>query len=348
MRSGLRKGNPGKELARRFRKSLREEACLRPGLKLGAAVSGGADSVAMLRLLGEAREELGLVVSAVHFNHKLRGQASEGDEKFVVALAEQLGMTLHIGRADVAARAKREKVNLEDAARRARYGYFARLVEQGVVDVVATAHTMDDQAETVLAHVLRGTGIAGLGGIHPVAEGVTRPLLGFRRAELRAFLRAQRLDWREDESNRDTRRNRARMRRQLFPLLEKEFNPEVTEHLAKLGERAREHSALAQALTARLFAAHARCEDETTSIGVKELAEPLALAGAAGDVLRARLLQKIVERGRQWSGQLSAEHIAAILRMAREGEPGKRLQLPGGVDVVREREALVFGPRREC
>src|SRR6266702_7808668 len=130
-------------------------------------------------LFAELRSKLGMVVSAVHFNHKLRGKESDADERFVAALAEKFGVTLHVGRADVAGKAKREKANLEDAARRARYGFFARLAEQGLVDVVATAHTMDDQAETVLAHILRGTGIAGLAGIHPASGNVVRPLLGF-------------------------------------------------------------------------------------------------------------------------------------------------------------------------
>jgi len=177
--------------SRRFADQLRALPWFRPGLRIGAGVSGGADSVALLTLLTRLRAELGVVVSAVHFNHKLRGKASDTDEKFVAALAEKLGVALHVGRADVAGKAAREKTNLEDAGRRARYGFFKRLTEQGVVEVVATAHTMDDQAETVLAHILRGTGIAGLAGIHPVAEHVVRPLMTCQREELLKFLRAQ-------------------------------------------------------------------------------------------------------------------------------------------------------------
>ena len=183
-------------LTQNFLVKLQTEGLLRAGQRVGVAVSGGADSVALLMLLAELRAKLGVVLSAVHFNHRIRGRASDADEQFVATLAEKLGVTLHLGQADVAAKAKREKANLEDAARRARYGFFERLAQQGVLDVVATAHTMDDQAETVLAHILRGTGIPGLAGIHPLAGKVVRPLLDFRREELRNFLRARKQKWR--------------------------------------------------------------------------------------------------------------------------------------------------------
>src|SRR5215831_8147547 len=172
--------------------SIRKEEMLRAGHRVGVAVSGGADSVALLRLLLDLRAEIGIVLSAVHFNHKLRGKASDKDEAFVAGLAEKFGLTLHIGHADVARKAKQEKRNLEDAARRARYAFFKKLTDSGLVDVVATAHTADDQAETVLAHILRGTGLAGLAGIHPVTkDGIVRPLLEVRREELRKYLRAK-------------------------------------------------------------------------------------------------------------------------------------------------------------
>jgi tRNA(Ile)-lysidine synthase len=266
----------------------------------------------------------------------------------VAALAEKLGVALHVGRADVAGKAAREKANLEDAGRRARYGFFERLVGQGVVDVVATAHTMDDQAETVLAHILRGTGIAGLAGIHPVAEHVVRPLLTFRREELRKFLRARKQSWREDATNRDTTRVRARMRKKLLPLLAKEFNPAVIEHVAGLAARAREQAALVEQLSRKLFEQLVTLDGKAARIGTAELLNPLNFADAEGcEVLRGKLILDIVERVKQRRGQISSQHIAAIAHLARKGERGKRLQLPGGVDVLREKDALIFAWRRE-
>jgi tRNA(Ile)-lysidine synthase len=335
-------------LTQNFLARLQHERLLRAGMRAGVAVSGGADSVALLTLLTKMRAELGVVVSAVHFNHKLRGEASDADEKFVTALAEKLGVALHVGRADVAGKAAREKANLEDAGRRARYGFFERLVEQGVVDVIATAHTMDDQAETVLAHILRGTGIAGLAGIHPVAEHVVRPLLTFRREELRKFLRARKQSWREDATNRDTTRVRARMRKKLLPLLAKEFNPAVIEHVAGLAARAREQAALVEQLSRKLFEQLVTLDGKAARIGTAELLNPLKFAEAEGcEVLRGKLILDIVERVKQRRGQISSQHIAAIVRLAKQGQPGKRLQLPGGVDVLREKDALIFAWRRE-
>ena len=170
-------------LLRRILLNLKKQEMLRAGDRVGAAVSGGADSVALLLLLMELREKLGVVLSVVHFNHKLRGKASDADEKFVAKLAAKHGLEFHSASVYVAKKAKSERANLEDAARRARYDYFRSLAESGVCVRIAVAHTADDQAETVLAHLLRGTGLAGLGGIHPVAGPVIRPLLGVRRGE---------------------------------------------------------------------------------------------------------------------------------------------------------------------
>src|ERR1700738_29336 len=199
--------------------TIETHGMLHSGDRVGIAVSGGADSVGLLLLMLELRKKLGIVPSVVHLNHKLRGRASDKDEEFVAKLAAKHKLPLHTERIDVALSAKRARSNLEDSARRARYGFFLRLVERGDVDKVAVAHTADDQAETVLAHILRGTGLAGLGGIHPVAGHVMRPLLEVRRAELRAYLRAKKQAWREDATNRDVTRTRARIRRKLIPLL---------------------------------------------------------------------------------------------------------------------------------
>ena len=335
-------------LEHRFAGAVNERPWFRAGLKLGVGVSGGGDSVALLVLLAKLRSKLGVVVSVVHFNHRLRGKASDADEKFVAVLAEKLGVTLHVGRADVAGNATREKANLEDAARRARYAFFERLAEQKVVDLVATAHTSDDQAETVLAHLLRGTGIAGLAGIHPAAGRVVRPLLGFRREELRKYLRSKRQPWREDSTNRDTARTRARMRKKLLPLLEKQFNPAVVEHLAALAERAREQASLVEHLAGQIFQEHVTLDEGVASIGLQYFLHPFATdQPETTNVLRARLIQEIAGRVRRRRGQILAGHIEAIIRLANAGEPGKRLQLPGGIDVRRERDALVFQSRGE-
>ena len=330
------------KLARNLLRHLASGKFLRPGQRVGVAVSGGADSVALLRLLVELRGELGIVLSVVHFNHKLRGKASGSDEKFVAALAEKFGLPVHIGRADVAAKSRREKSNLEDAARRARYDFFSRLVEQGIVDCVATAHTADDQAETVLSHILRGTGLAGLGAIHPRTPHAIRPLLTVRRAQLRAYLRSRKQTWREDATNQDVSRLRARIRKKLLPLLEKQFQPKIVEHLATLADLAREDEATLAGFAARRCSEIASYENQIVRIPIEALlAQHDDRAFAA---LAPRIIRLLAEKMRRRPGQLTADHVYQVLNLARSGEPGKLLQLPGGIEVRRERATLLFLP----
>src|SRR6266850_2349924 len=279
---------------------------LRPGDRVGAAVSGGADSVALLLLLLGLGEKLGVVLSVVHFNHKLRGKASDADEKFVAKLAAKHGLEFHTASVHVAKKAKKERANLEDAARRARYDYFRSLVESGALARVAVAHTADDQAETVLAHILRGTGLTGLGGIHPVAGPVIRPLLHVRRGELRTYLRAKKQKWREDATNRDTTRTRARIRRKLLPLLEKQFQPAIVEHLATLADLAREDEAFLEAVAARRAAELVQKWGEGLQIAATDLLGPPSRMEEA-QALSKRLVRHIVKSLKPHSGQLRSE-----------------------------------------
>jgi len=230
---------------------IRALKLLRPGDRVGVAVSGGADSVALLRLLLEARQELGLVLSVVHFNHKLRGAESDGDERFVAELAKQHGLELHTASADTKAYAAEHGLGLEAAARKLRHQYFNSLLAYAnTFDRVLTAHTMEDQAETVLLRLIRGSGISGLAGIKPMlkVEGdagdmgscIVRPLLRTRRTELREYLQQLKQSWREDASNQDVGFARNRVRHVLMPLLQKGFNPNIVEVLADTAEVARE------------------------------------------------------------------------------------------------------------
>jgi tRNA(Ile)-lysidine synthase len=362
-------------LANRALRAIQKRQMLRAGDRVGVAVSGGADSVALLLLLLELREKLGIVLSVVHFNHQLRGKSSDADERFVAKLAAKHGLAFHVGRADIAARARHEKGNLEETARRGRYAFFARLVEEGHLTRVAVAHTVDDQAETVLGHILRGTGLAGLGGIHPVVEHVVRPLLEVRRAELRAYLRSKKQTWREDATNRDTARMRARIRRKLMPFLEKQFQAAVVEHLATLAELAREDEAFLEAIAEERAAAIVEKEAGSARVHVEELLtfrtreglntedtknhrghkeEEKANAETQSSqrfaeknkkettALSKRLVRRIVEELKPRAGQLNAEHVQAVLELAEHGESGKSVQLPGGLEVRRERDTLVF------
>jgi len=336
----------GETLAGRLRNAIEKQGALRAGERVAVAVSGGADSVALLLLLLELRKPLGIVLSVVHFNHRIRGKASDADEKFVSNLARKHGLTFHVGRLDVTAKAKRDKANLEDTARRARYEFFAELAEKEHLNKIAVAHTADDQAETVLAHILRGTGLAGLGGIHPEVGHVVRPLLEVRRAEVRAYLRSKKQTWREDATNRDTTKMRARIRKKLVPLLEKQFQPAVVEHLTTLAELAREDEAFLDAWLSSRIQKHLDIKSGSGRILIRELLECGEGAETAGKRNRSmcrRMVRLIVKQVKPRGGQLNAEHVRAVLHLAEHGENGKSLELPGGLRVRREHDFLVFG-----
>ena len=333
-------------LSRSVFAALKRLGIWRDSAKFGVAVSGGADSVALLLLFLELKEaahvdgpkEIApLEIAVVHFNHQLRGAAAEADEEFVRQLAARHGLEFHCAAADVGDAARRAKRNVEDAGRRERYAFFARLVEKGRVDWLATAHTMDDQAETVLAHLLRGTGLAGLGGIHPISGGIVRPILHVRRAELRRYLKQRKQDWREDATNRDTSKTRARIRAKLIPLLERQFHAEVVKHLATLAEQAREDEEFLDAAAASKLASALDESRDTLRIRVDDLA-----GRATPKALRGRMVRKIVKARKGRDGELGAQHVADVLQLAERGENGKSMELPGGLEVRREKNTLSF------
>ena len=237
------------ELAKSALGYIRKQDLLRPGDRVGVAVSGGADSVALLRVLLELRAELGLVLSVVHLNHCLRGSESDGDEQFVRELAAFHDLPFFSVRRDVSAYATEKKLSVEAAARELRYQYFEELLRKGEFNKLATAHTLDDQAETVLLRLLRGSGLRGLSAVRPrllvkdVAEqvcgAIIRPLLSTRRERAVAYLAELGQEWHEDATNKNLQYTRNRVRHVLVPLLEKEFNPAATEKLAELAEIAR-------------------------------------------------------------------------------------------------------------
>jgi tRNA(Ile)-lysidine synthase len=219
---------------------LRQRQLLRPGDRVLAAVSGGADSVALARVLLELREELGVVLAVAHFNHLARGQASDADEAFVFDLAKRHELEFHVGRRDVAEYARSEQLSMEAAGRRLRYAWLAQVARDHRFSSVATAHTGDDQAETVLMKFLRGAGTKGLAGIYPVVEAgacrLVRPLLQVSRSEVEAYLTSLDQPWREDETNLDHRFRRNRIRHELLPLLEREYNPNLRQVLREAAE----------------------------------------------------------------------------------------------------------------
>ena len=323
---------------------------------MGIAVSGGADSVALLRLLEDLRKELGITVLVLHLNHALRGSASDADEQFVAELACERGLQFISARENVTAEARLHGWNLEDAARRLRYAFFTRIVESGRATRVAIAHTADDQAETVLARLIRGTGFTGLGAIYPVVGHVVRPLLEVRRRDLRDYLAQQGQPWHEDETNLDTRRLRARLRHDLLPKLERQFSAGIVDRLCELARLARGDEAFWAALVDDLFQAHVNASEQGLSVRISDLLHPFPLptAGPSAPVgpavgqrgaqipLTQRLIRRIIAELPGERGQLTARHVEQVIHLATKCSSGHEIHLPGGSLVKRNFEQLFF------
>jgi tRNA(Ile)-lysidine synthase len=326
------------DLYNRWLAETRRHPFARAGERIGAAVSGGPDSALMLDFLARMSGDVGFQLAVIHFNHHLRAAESDKDESFVRNLAERYGVPFYRGEARVAEEARKRRRNLEATARDLRYRFFLGLVRQGKVDKVATAHTLDDQAETVLLHILRGTGTRGLGGIHSSLQNkIIRPFLNLTRAEIEEEVRNRDLKYRVDSTNVDTRFRRNKVRRELLPILEKEFNPEIKRLLSELATRAREDEGYLDQ-QARERAGAWRLREE----GAEKISRS-ALRNMPPALARRVLRQMVSEVGNSLAG-ITYRHIEAIYHFALESQSGKELQLPRGLTARTEFDWLIVSP----
>lgn len=330
-----------------------DTSLLKPGLRLAVGLSGGADSVALTRVIADRAAELGLVLHAAHLHHGLRGTAADSeatcDQRFSAELANSLGLPFHTHQVDTAAEAEKHHESIEEAARRLRYAWFRELMAAGQVDAVATAHTLDDQAETVLGKFLRGAWTEGLSGIHPFVtfpEGrILRPLLNATRPQIEAWLTALGQSWCEDASNRDPAYTRNRIRLQLLPELT-QWNPRLREHLANMAELARDEESWWQSEIARLApqllltgrpvrgGGRASSDQTTLAIDVVRLAAlPVAM--------QRRLLRHATET---LGVSLGFDATESLRQLTIQGRAGQKLALPGPLTAERTPRELRLSP----
>ena len=296
---------------------IREQNMIQPGDTVVCAVSGGADSVALLFACYLLKEKLGITLEVAHFNHHLRGEESDRDEAFVAQLCDRYDIPLHRGRGTVVP----GKKGLEAAARDARYAFLRSLPGK-----IATAHTADDNAETVLMHLIRGTGLKGLGGITPVHGNVIRPMLKVTRADVESFLAEWCLKHIEDSSNETDAFLRNRIRHHVMPLLTAE-NPKIAENLSQM------------ALRLRLDEEFLSQQIPSTSLPSVESLKNMPKA------LRSRALEAFLKE----SGVKEPEdaHISMAESLLFSDKPSARASFPGGVIIAREYDALVCLPQTE-
>ncbi|NLE37858.1 MAG: tRNA lysidine(34) synthetase TilS [Pirellulaceae bacterium] len=307
------------------------------------AISGGADSVGLLRVLATLKRTGTGQLQAAHFNHNLRGSESDADEAFVVDLCKQWGIPCRTGRATRSLKDYSAGEGLESAARQARYDFLRQAAADAGARYLATGHTADDQVETILHHVLRGTGIAGLAGMarcRPLGEATTliRPLLSVRRAQVIEYLATLRQPFRDDSSNAETRFTRNRLRHELLPLLAEQFNPEIDEALLRLGGLAGEVQSIIDGLVEELVG------DAETPVADRRIIDAAEVAGKPPYLVRELLIRLWRDQGwpRQSMGYAEWDELADMLL---RGRSAKKM-FPGGVLVERVEDRLVL--RREC
>jgi tRNA(Ile)-lysidine synthase len=307
--------------------TIQREQMLQPGQKAGVAVSAGADSVFLLHAL----HELGLAAAVLHVNHKLRGAESEADEAFVRDLARRYDLPVYVAGTPIPAG------NIEQEARRQRYDFFRTQIAAGHCDVVATGHTLDDQAETVLYRFLRGAGTAGLAAIRPITEsGMIRPLLDLGRDEIRSWLKERSLTWREDRSNEDLNFLRNRIRRQHMPELTASMNPSLRDVFASTATWARAEEDYWTAELDRFESQYFKIAPETVLIRTG----PFLLLPVA---VQRRLLRRGIERIRGSLRSIDFRHVEGIRTLMMSSEGSGRIQLPD-LDVYRSFDWLRLTP----
>lgn len=310
------------------------------------AVSGGADSTALLLALDELTKarKLKIQISVAHVDHMLRKE-SAADGRWVRELAKELGFDASVTRVDVKQLAKKNRDNLEQSARRVRYQRLATLAQKQRAQIVLTAHTMDDQAETVLMNLLRGSGSDGLGGIEPVRALnessrplLARPLLSWaRRRDTEDYCKSRAVQYRRDEMNVDESFARVRTRLRLLPIMES-FNPRVVEALARTAELLRDDSRALESAAERLL-------ELSTVNGAKTQTLSTDLLAVARPALRRRALRQWLAGQRGDLRRLEMAHIRAVEGLLVGDRGGRRVELPGGATVSRARQVLLFAPK---
>ena len=331
-------------------KLIAEYRMLPPGTRVLCALSGGSDSVCLLHLLYRLRRRLDIRVAAAHYNHCLRGAESDRDEGFVREFVAQccgpdrspgpLGVAqplpeveLTVGRGDVAARAAQTKQGIEETARQMRYDFLQQAARELDCTVIATAHNADDNAETVLLHLMRGTGLRGLGGIPPVRDNIVRPLLTTTREEIEAYLRAQGLPWVEDSTNRSDRYLRNRVRHQVIPVLRRAA-PDFDRRLIECSAAIRKDESYLEQLAGQAVS------------GALEESGRLTLSAAAvgrqADPIALRCARLLMTRARNGDSRCTAAHLRALVGLCRSDDPSARIDLPGDLTARREYDLLVL------
>jgi tRNA(Ile)-lysidine synthase len=321
-----------------FLETIKEYKMLKPGDSILVGVSGGADSLALLHLLAECRAELGIKINIAHLNHMIRKGDAELDVRFVQAVAQKLGLQAIVESFDVQSYAKEEKIGLEDAARRVRYAFYDRAANQVGANKIALGHTADDNVETFLMHILRGSGLKGLCGIPPIRGNIVRPLIKVWRKEIEDYVTVLKLVPRCDHTNYESRFFRNRVRLKLIPQL-KIYNLNIKQIILQtilLLTDDREYiDSKADEALAEAYVSGNDSEVKLDIRSVKEWEGPI----------QGHMLRKAIERVKGNLMDLTFKHVQDILEKIGETERWE-LHLPGQIFVSGTARQLIISRQR--
>ena len=323
----------------RFCGIIEKDGLIAPGDCVYAGVSGGADSVFLLLLLCRYQEQVPFRLGVIHVEHGLRGEESLADAAFVENLCRSLKVPFVMRRADVMSAARENHYSLEEAARWMRYRIFEELVREnaGVRTRIALAHNMEDQAETVLFHLARGSGLAGLAGMQSIRGCFIRPLLGISRTRIEAYLRGEGYSWRTDSTNEDVAYSRNLIRHRILPLMTEQINAQTVRHICEAAERVEEAQLFIRKLAESFCTEHVAWQDGKAQLDVYAFRKEDRL-------IRETVLRLLLSKVKDGAGlkDVGAVHIDDLIGLSEKGS-GKRLDLPGGLKAVRkERKLLLY------
>jgi tRNA(Ile)-lysidine synthase len=322
-------------LTERFERYCEENSLLRKGDTIIVAVSGGVDSVVLLDLFSKLKQKYNLRLRVAHFNHQLRGKESDSDEIFVRTLARRLGFQFIVDQGETATHSRLRKISIQEAARELRYSFLARLLKQGGTQKIATAHNANDNAETLLLNLCRGTGISGLTGI-PVCRPdlhLIRPLLFAARSEIEAYAKLNRLKYRTDSSNKKLHYKRNFIRKKILPLLQQSLNPDIIETLNRTSDIFdRVEDFVLQEAKKHLQRVTLKRMGDFRSIDVTKLKK-----------IHRYLQETVIDLVAQSFSEVPLEstEVSRILGLL-SSDTGKRIEIPKGFRVYRDRGQLIF------
>lgn len=310
---------------------------LSPGDAVLVGVSGGPDSVALLHSLVAIGPKWSLRMIVAHLNHQLRGSTAEEEAAFVNRIAADLGIPCEIASRDVAQYAIRHRLSVQEAARTVRYAFYDQAAAKYCADKIALGHHADDNAESILIHFLRGTGPLGLVGIPPVRDGrIIRPFIDLTRKEILAYIERHGLEYVTDRSNLDADYLRNRIRHQLLPLLREGYNPNMVDALNRLASILRDEEDFWDFTVRQVF------QELSPQLTPQGMSLPVSRLAGLHPALLRRVVRHAILQVKGELKRVSRVHIQAIIQLVGGPSPSGRLNLPDGITVIRDREAMYF------